>query len=351
MRPMSDVPLVIRADGNARIGTGHVMRCLALAQTWQEAGGQVIFALAPGAPALAERLKTEGMTISPISAPPGSIGDVEQTHNLARRADARWLVVDGYHFSSSYQRLVKQFGMQLLVIDDNGQVDRCYADIVLNQNLHAHEDLYREKESYTRLLLGPDYVLLRREFLRWRNWRRTVPKMARNVLVTLGGSDPGNVTLEVIRGLRQLQRLELKTKIVIGSANGHAETLVRELEDCSGRMELVTGVDDMPGLMAWADLAISGGGSTCWELAFMGLPNCIIVIAENQFEVAGALDQRGTSVSLGCSSDSSKLGETVERLLQDPERRRQMSCRGRRMVSGNGSRLVMETILDQVGEG
>jgi UDP-2,4-diacetamido-2,4,6-trideoxy-beta-L-altropyranose hydrolase len=348
---MSDAPLlVIRADGNATIGTGHVMRCLALAQTWQDAGGQVIFALARGAPALEERLKREAMTLSPISAPPGSIADAKQTNHLALRAGARWLVVDGYHFSSSYQQWVKQFGMNLLVIDDNGQIGRSYADIVVNQNLHAHEDLYRERESYTRLLLGTDYALLRREFLRWRDWKRTVPETARNVLVTLGGSDPGNVTLAVIRGLAQLQRLELNIKIAVGSANGHGEALRRELEDGSRPMELVTRVDDMPALMAWADLAISGGGSTCWELAFMGLPHCIIVIAENQCEVAGILEQRGTSVSLGRSMDLSALVETVERLLQNRERRLEMSSRGRRMVSGNGSRLVAQAILDQVEE-
>jgi UDP-2,4-diacetamido-2,4,6-trideoxy-beta-L-altropyranose hydrolase len=347
---MSNVPpLVIRADGNTSIGTGHVMRCLALAQSWQDAGGRVIFALAPGAPALEERLKREGMTISPISAPPGSIEDANQTLHLALKVDTRWLVVDGYHFSSSYQQWIKQCSMNLLVIDDNGQVDRCYADIVLNQNLHAHEVLYRDREPYTLLLLGTDYALLRREFLRWRSWRRTVPDMARNVLVTFGGSDPGNMTLDVIRALRQLRRLELNTKIVIGSANGHDRALRRELEDDSGRMELVIGVDDMPGLMAWADLAISGGGSTCWELAFMGLPNCIVVLAENQSKVAQALDQRGASIN--SSRDSSKLMEDLERLLPDRERRQQMSTRGRRIVSGNGARLVGQTILDSVRQG
>jgi UDP-2,4-diacetamido-2,4,6-trideoxy-beta-L-altropyranose hydrolase len=340
--------VIFRADASSEIGTGHVMRCLALAQAWQEKGRKAIFVTGSAGSALEERLKWEGIRISQILSRPGSADDALQTSNIGVAAGAGWLVVDGYHFSVDYQQWVKQSGLNLLFIDDNGDAERYYADIVLNQNLHAHEGLYQKREFYTRLLLGTQYVLLRREFLNWRKWKRKIPQVARKVLVTLGGSDPHNVTLEVIRGLHQLKRLNLKTKVVVGPANIYLEALRQEIRDCSCQTELLTNVNNMPELMAWADLAISGGGSTCWELAFMGLPNSIVVLAENQSQVAEVLQKRGTAINLGwCRSNAaSELREVVEDLIHDRERRSQMSFEGRLMVTGTGAQLVTEAILN-----
>ncbi len=190
--------LVLRTDASVAIGTGHVMRCLALAQAWGDAGGRAIFAMAQATPAVEQRLRNEGFEVARVEAQVGSVADAEETASLADAQGASWVVVDGYEFGAEYQANLKGRSMKVLFIDDNGHAAHYSADLVLNQNLHANEELYRSRELSTRLLLGPRFALLRREFTAWRGWRRVVPVVARKVLVTMGGSDPDNFTRKAV---------------------------------------------------------------------------------------------------------------------------------------------------------
>jgi UDP-2,4-diacetamido-2,4,6-trideoxy-beta-L-altropyranose hydrolase len=319
------------------MGTGHIMRCLALAQAWQDSGGKAIFAMGMDAPALEDRLKSEGMEVVHLSAEPGSSEDAGMTADLARKMGAGWAAVDGYHFGSDYQRIIKESGLRLLFIDDNGHADHYYADIVLNQNLHANEELYRKREPYTKLLLGTEYVLLRREFWPWRGWKREIPEVARKVLVTLGGSDPDNVTLKVIKALQEVEVDGLEALVVIGAANTNRKELDKVLES-SKHIRLESNVLNMPSLMAWADIAISAGGSTSWELAFMGMPCVILVMAENQIYVARQLGKIGFAINLGWHEDIelNKTADNLTKLLNDYKTRLNMSEIGPELVDGKG---------------
>jgi len=278
--------LLLRADASETIGTGHVMRCLALAQAWQDTGGRVVFLMATEAPAVEARLQSEGMEVIHLPVQPGSRDDAIQTADLARRVGADWVVVDGYHFGADYQRTIRGLGLHLLFIDDHGHADHYSADLVLNQNIHAHEGIYKNREPYTRLLLGTRYVLLRREFLKWRGWKREIPEVARKVLVTMGGSDPDNVTLKVIQALQQVDVDGLETIVVVGGGNPHYEELQSSVQESRFPVLLESNVTNMPELMAWADVAVSAGGSTSWELAFMGVPALVLILANNQRSIA-----------------------------------------------------------------
>src|SRR5580700_1740365 len=145
--------LVLRTDASVAIGTGHVMRCLALAQAWEDAGGRAIFAMAQATPAVEGRLRNEGFEVARVSAQVGSATDAEETADLAQQRGASWVVVDGYEFGAEYQASLKNRGMKVLFIDDNGHAAHYLADLVLNQNAHALEELYRSRELSTKLLL------------------------------------------------------------------------------------------------------------------------------------------------------------------------------------------------------
>jgi len=339
-------PLLIRTDASAQIGTGHLMRCLALAQAWQDTGGRAVFLMATEVPALEYRLHSEGMEVVHLPVQPGSIDDAAQTVDFSQEVGADWVVVDGYHFGADYQRAVKERGLRLLFIDDNGHAEHYYADLVLNQNIHAHEGLYRNRESYTRLLLGTRYVLLRRGFIKWRGWKREIPEVARKILVTMGGSDPDNVTLKVIQALQQVEVDGLEAVVVVGGGNPHYEELQSAVQGSHFPIRLESNVTDMPELMAWADVAVSAGGNTSWELAFMGVPAFLIILASNQRPIAECLDTLGVVVNLGWFKDvaPTEMTQVMTQLLRAPRTRAEMSKHGRQLVDGMGSERVISAL-------
>lgn len=340
--------LLLRADADIRMGTGHVMRCLALAQAWQDKLGKACLATARLCAGLGARWTAEGLGLEKFSTEPGSADDAEQTIALARRLDADRVVLDGYHFSTRFQRALKQAGLRLLVIDDFGHAEHYAADLVLNQNLHAEEEFYRQREPYTRLLLGTRFALLRREFRRWRDWQREIPKTGRKILVTLGGSDPDNVTGKVIQALQQVRIEGLEAIILAGASNPHHADLEALLAGSAPRISLHASVTDMPGLMAWADVAVAAGGTTSWERAFLGLPSLVLILADNQQQMAEAAEQAGIGWNLGPAALLSvpAVGRAVERLAKDAGARAQMAQRGPEVVDGLGPARVVHELQD-----
>jgi UDP-2,4-diacetamido-2,4,6-trideoxy-beta-L-altropyranose hydrolase len=334
--------LLIRADASTEIGSGHLMRCLALAQAWQETGGGVCFALAWPAPALEARLQAEGMDVTHLTGvEAGSLADAEATIALAQQQTAAWIVLDGYHFDVAYQRQIKQAGLRLLFIDDYAHASHYYADIVLNQNIYAQAEMYASREPFTRLLLGTEYLLLRREFWAWRDWQRPIPDKARKILVTLGGSDPDNVTLTVIQALQHLPEDDWEAIVLVGGQNPHVQTLATAVaaDPC---IQLRQNAANMPDLMAWADIAVSAGGSSSWELCFMGVPTLLIVLADNQRPVAKGLANQGAAEELGwyASIQPTHITQSLQALLPDLDKRMQLSQTGHRLVNGDGARSV-----------
>jgi len=335
--------LLIRADGGPEIGTGHVMRCLALAQAWQEGGGgPATFAMARTSPALESRLVMEGQHVLAITAAPGDVDDARQTVAAARQRNASHVVVDGYRFGADYQRAIKDAGLRLLFVDDFGHAGHYHADLLLNQNLHANETMYPSRAPHTRLLLGPRYALLRREFWPLRGRRPTVNPVGSKVLVTLGGADTDNVTLKVIRALQQGRTGALESVVVVGGSNSHLAELRAAAGESSPAVRLVHDAMNMPELMAWADLAVSAGGSTCWEIAFAGLPNLVMALNEHQLLVAQELHARGAALNLGAAAGNSiaGIGDRIRRLLESAEERARMSARGQALIDGRGAERV-----------
>ncbi|WP_199317433.1 PseG/SpsG family protein [Planktothricoides raciborskii] len=191
---------------------------------------------------------------------------------------------------------------------------------------------------------------MRREFWPWQQWQRTVSPVAKKVLVTLGGSDPDNVTLKVIQALQLLAVEELEVVVVVGGSNPHYNSLEIAVQNSLIPIRLQRNVTNMPELMAWADIAISAGGSTCWELAFMGLPSIVLVLAENQRAIAAELDSQGVIINLGWHQDVTidKIGLALQELLWEGLKVETMSKKGQTLVDGNGARQVVLEIVNML---
>ena len=347
---MNPGTLLIRADASVATGSGHVMRCLALAQAWQDAGGTAVAAMAEATPAIEERLCREAIEVTRLEAIPGAEDDAAHTAQLARDLQTAWVVIDGYRFDSAYQAAIKSCGLHVLLIDDDLQADHHSADLVLNQNAHASESRYGRRASYTRLLLGPRYAMLRREFDSWRNWRRQIPAAGHRILITMGGSDPDNFTLRVLEALPMVVGESLEIVVVIGGSNPHEAALEKAAAGLNTRytVRLVKNALNMPELMAWGDAAVSGAGTTCWEMCLLGLPALVVDLAKNQVPVAQRLDELGVAGHIGSSRDcsSAKIASKLTELLASSETRSRMCSRGRELVDGRGASRVCAAMLN-----
>jgi UDP-2,4-diacetamido-2,4,6-trideoxy-beta-L-altropyranose hydrolase len=312
-----------------------------LAQACQKAGGKAVFACSQLTEAIERRLREEHNEIARVKATPGSIEDAIEVLELASRCGADWTVVDGYQFNEDYHRELREKGLKILRIDDIGGGHYC-ADLLLNPNLHATEELYRSREPHTRTLLGPNFALLRREFQAWRDWRREIVPTPSKLLVTMGGSDPGNLTARILDALASLGVGDLEVTVIVGGSSPHF-TSVEERTAILGSVRVLQNPTNIPALMAWADVAISAAGSTAWELCYMGLPAVLIDVAENQRPVARELSRRGVAMHAGSSDEvtPSRIATAVNRLLESRELRSHMSKCGRELVDGRGAERVL----------
>lgn len=353
----SKPPMVFRVDADSQIGVGHLMRCLALAQAYKDFGGQATFVAVNLKPPLDERLRVEGFELHLLDASFSSSGkrpsegfigspdDAAQTALLAKGVGASWIVADSYQFNAKYQKAIKDAQFSLLLLDDIGHSEHYFADLVLNQNISANADLYRSKENCTQLLLGNSYTLLRREFQKWRGWERQIPTVAYKVLVTLGGADADNATLQILQAFEELKNEAFEVRVVVGAANPRFQELRSAVGALDPRLSirLEENPIDMAVLMKWADFAVSAAGSTIWEMAFMGLPPLLLVTAANQGASARLLRDTGVAMLLGeheeLSSDCISL--SIRELATNYCLRLAISQKGKGMVDGEGAVRVL----------
>lgn len=338
--------LIFRADADSQIGTGHLMRSLALAQSRKAAGGSVTFITNCESAALRERLKRENLTIVEIEKSYPHESDFETTRKvLKKHSPETWCVVDGYHFDAGFHGKIRRNGNRVLVIDDTAHLPFYEADAILNQNVNADELNYNCSENTT-LLLGTQYALLRREFLACESWRRETPETARRILITMGGGDFHNQTLKAICAVERLAIENLQVKAVVGAGNPHYADLERHIKSSHVPINLIKNAENMSELMTWADAAISAAGSTCWEMALLRLPCVLIVTAENQVGIADGLGKNGFAENVGWFEQVSeeRLAEKLDGILRDAQKRGQMSKRGGEIVDGRGAARVIEKL-------
>lgn len=345
---MSAKTIVIRADASAEMGIGHVMRCLALGHAWLNYGGEVVFAIASGAEQLEERIRSERAEVSRVEAARGSPEDAHRTLAIIDRYQAGWLVVDGYHFSREYLKTLHTAKSRLLVVADDAEVPIGDSDIVVDPDLNgerAYTDLGRDAE----LLRGPEYALLRKEFLECARQPKGIPKIARRILITFGGGDSPNASLLVLQALEDISEFDLDVSVVVGPSNSHGQGLKAAASQSRHAVKVLEHVENMAEIMSHVDIAITGGGGTCYELAIMHVAMILITIAKNQEEPARAFASAGAAVAAGPIETQSrqKLSILLANVFRDHGLRKALVDRAGRMVDGKGAERIVQRMLSQ----
>ncbi|MBU1908469.1 MAG: hypothetical protein KJ726_00290, partial [Verrucomicrobia bacterium] len=270
---------------------------------------------------------------------------------LGREINAGVMVLDGYHFSRDYQARVRVFGaFPVMVLDDYAEIGGHDADLILDQNYGADVSLYGTSSRVGRFLLGTDYVLLRREFRLRRKTPRDVADRAGKILIAMGGSDPDNLSGKVIEVLRGLLDDGATFKVVAGPACPHLDVLRKRSGESAGRIDLIADSNDMPDLLAWADLVILAGGGTLWEALCMGCPVVSLARHPVQDVILGKMGKAGIIAYAGFAASlemKAFQGEIIELVASRP-RRAEMSRKGQQLIDGEGTSRVVRALFDMV---
>ena len=294
-------PLVIRADAGGVLGTGHVMRMIALGQAYMRRGGRVVMASVRCPEPVVERIRESGIEHQLLhECELGDTQDVAASLRLGKELGAEWMVLDGYHFDESYQQQVSGHGIEVLAVDDYGHCTTWHCDAVLNQNLGS-ENWPRSATTNANMqrLMGSSFALIREEFVESIHEAKETVFPARRILVTMGGADPVNATMMVLKALEKTNFKDLDIRVLVGGANPHQEKLEAFAAGSQNRIEILCNVRDMPSMYEWADGVISAGGSTCWEWLAYGLPGAVVTIADNQEPVVAELATQKLALTLG----------------------------------------------------
>lgn len=306
--------ILFRVDASLNIGTGHVMRCLTLAEMLRQNGAHCHFVSRAHEGHLNDLIAAKGFALSGLPAANDSgknhkdwLGvdwqtDAHDTRRAIGPAIFDWLVVDHYALDAKWEAALAPHCQHILAIDD--LADRPHeCTLLLDQNLGRKPEDYKGlTPPECRLYLGPAYALLRPEFRAWRQKslsRRQQNAGLKNMLVTLGGVDQHNITGAVLTALKAcpLPR-DVKIRVVMGPKAPWLSDVKAKAASLPWPCEVLAGVSNMAELMATSDLAIGAAGSTAWERCCLGLPTLTLVLADNQIEIATALEKAGAIILL-----------------------------------------------------
>lgn len=309
--------ILFRVDASNLIGSGHFMRCLTLANEARSRGWQSSFAMRVPTNNIIEKVKSSGHEIHLlVDTDKDTIFQVNdlthagwlavsqetdaiETSNLIEKINPDWVVVDHYAIDVVWHQIIRKSGRKLLVIDD--LADRVLdCDILVNQNVgFCAKDYERKITTQTEILLGPKYALLRSEFHDWReiSLRRRKSPILNRVLITMGGADPQNYTLKVLKELeKSINAAKVEFIVVLGALYPFLDEFNEFMEASKNKISQLTNVENMAEIMANSDICIGAAGSSSWERCCLGVPTLMLTIADNQKRIASALNARRVTV-------------------------------------------------------
>jgi UDP-2,4-diacetamido-2,4,6-trideoxy-beta-L-altropyranose hydrolase len=355
-----------RVDASRRIGTGHVMRCLVLADQLAAVGARCQFVSREHTGHLGAVIRERGHGLSLLprfeqpapTAAPGYADwlgtdwpeDARQTRDALPPEGVDWLVVDHYALDRAWEERLRPACRHLMVIDD--LADRPHQpDLLLDQNLGREAQHYAAlSPAGTRLLIGPRYALMRDVFSQLRERaiaRRLQLAQPRHVLLSMGGVDADNVSGLVLDALQQGPAADITAlDVVLGVGAPHEEAVRRALRSWGSTARLHVATPHMAELVADADVAIGAAGVSAWERCALGLPSLLLLQAENQRSGARALANTGAALWLG---DAAELAETLPSAwsrLQDARLFADMQRRAADISDGLGAQRVASAMME-----
>mgnify|MGYP006409866389 CR=1 FL=1 len=352
--------VVFRVDASLQMGTGHMMRCLALAQVLEENGENVKFICRKHEGSLIDKNRSSGFNVHELEvleeikvdnklAHSHWLGatqqqDADDCINILKAEKLDWLIVDHYALDEQWQKRLNPYYEKLMVIDD--LADRKHqCDILLDQTFaRQQEDYLILTPKNCQLLLGSQYALLRPEFSEWREFsleRRSKPEF-KQLLINMGGVDFDNFTESILDELRTCSLPDdINITVVMGRNSPHLEGVKSKANELLYNVDVKVDVDNMAEIMSNADIAIGAAGTTTWERCCLGLPTIQFVIAENQNTIATSL---ASNNAIKLLQDRKELSRTIKNVI---DWMTDVSDVARQVSDGLGLMRVASVITDR----
>lgn len=360
--------VTFRTDASLQIGTGHVMRCLTLADALTAQGAECQFICRAHEGHLIDLIRSMGHAVHALpvmAADPNAVTvpaglahshwlgatqaqDAAACERILAASVPDWLIVDNYALDHHWEAALKPCYRKLMVIDD--LADRRHTgDLLLDQTFGRVEEDYRPLvPERCQLLCGSTYALLRPEFaaLRPFSLQRRAHSALRQLLITMGGVDKDNATGQVLQALHNCSLpKDCQITVVMGSAAPWLESVHSQAQRTPWPTRVLVDVKDMAQLMADSDVAIGAAGATSWERCCLGVPTVMLVLAENQEKIARSLEKAGAARLISLNHVlPEQLRDIFAIFSHDPSSLRNISNSAARIVTGHGVALILQEI-------
>lgn len=356
---MPDFRILFRADASQTIGSGHVMRCLSLADQLAAEGGRSHFLCTEHEGEMSQQIRRRGHNCSLIPASNTHLCEEDDAALCLQRAGNvqsecyDWVVVDHYELSDRWHRLMRSCCRAVMVIDDlaNRKYD---CDLLLDQNWNRQVADYAGLiNPDTELLAGTNYALLRPEFAATRQEldnNRSNLRRVESIMISVGGADPGNKTITALNALSQLPcRNRLKVDIVLGAQYRPGSDAQLRHDYCASfrQINVHRQSEHMAQLMKSADIAIGAVGTTTWERCCVGLPTLATIYAENQRRSAEALAREGV---IALWQDQDELVDKLHQLTENAELYNSMIVKSLGVCDGKGAGRVVKHLMSRLSQ-
>ena len=336
----------IRADANEIIASGHIMRCIAIAEQIENSAEQVIFITSDH---FSDTLLDEkGYKHTCLDSDwQNKISELESVALCLKEYNITTLLVDSYEVTRQYLQALHNL-VKVVYIDDMHMF--VYpVDMVINYTIETDESQYDTyNDNSVQFLLGPKYIPLRKEF---ENNSNQIKSDFKNVIITTGGSDNYHLIHSMVNRVIKINSWnDICFHIIIGGFFCDEDIL--ELESISSKhvnIVLHKDVKNMAKIMLSCDLAVSAGGTTLAELCACGLPTICFAIAKNQLEGVSAYGKSGVMVSVGdirhdLQSGVDEIIRQIELLKNSKETRQLYAEKAKALVDGSGAKRIAERI-------
>lgn len=339
--------IAIRTDGSNAIGMGHISTCLALAERLKQYKEINVYFMMKQFPEAVSKVTQAGYRVRTINVSLSEQEIVREVLRIVKEEKTDLLLTDLLEINSDFSQQLRELGIKSISVDILGKI-KLQSDIIINRTFIKERYKNYNSNNISKFFLGPEYVVLNKQYRGIEHLQRMIGKEVKNILVFLGGGDEFNITTRAAKILDSILHLEIT--IVLGAAFKGDQELRHFLKTAKNRFTVQRDVENFSEHLLQTDLAICAGGLTLYELAITGTPALIIPMNEHQVENAQGFQEKGSVLDAGLHTKitDEEIKQKIIMLMKDWQKRKEMSTTGKKITDGRGAELIGSIIYNHL---